>query len=524
MNPSTVVEIGGLTHTFGGSRVLDELALRVDAKLPGELGSSICIVGPNGAGKTTLLNLLTGFLRPLPSARVSVLGHSVHGIGAEEIAVLGVSRSLQGARDVVPELSVRANLFLVPRIRAVPWWWRLTNRRRWTEVMQRAREQVDLCLSEFNCEELRSRLDSPAGELSFGWRRIVSAFRAHLSDAKLIILDEPFAGLDTHKITVVQRLVARWRSQRTVLFVEHIRSSAMRAVIEETASRLVLMDQGRIVLDGAPGDVLPDPSFSRVYTGLVSKATGLRNDWRSASRKEEPDSTLKFSALRASYDGMPVLCGIDASVSPGQHVLIVGPNGAGKSTMLSSVHGIGLEATGEIRLGESNLNRRPAYEVARLGVGFVPQRSRIFDDLSVHRNLSIAASERPSGERKVRIRRALELFPRLRARLKQEAKTLSGGEQTQLALALAMLREPVVLLADEISVGLDAARTSDLMALLGKQVHRGLALMTAEQLYQPALENCTRVFALRNGEVVWQGPPEDFTEKKQAALFAGLEL
>jgi len=467
MADRAVVEVGGLTHTFGGNRVLDKFALRVNPPLADELAPSVCVMGPNGAGKSTLLNLLTGFLRPLPSATAKVLGHSIHGMAPEKIALLGVSRSFQGARDVVPELPVITNLFLIPRLRAVPWWSRLVHHRHWAGLVLEARAQVEHCLCEFGCEELRSKLDLPAGELSFGWKRIVSALRAHISGAKLVMLDEPFAGLDPHKTRMVQDLIRSWRRQsRTLMFVEHIRSSAMRAVIEETASRLVLIDQGRIVLDGTPGEVLSDPSFAQVYTGAASRLKGTPEQDLPKAHKSDRAATLTFSAMSASYDGMPALRSVSTVVSAGQHVLVVGPNGAGKSTLLSSIFRIGVKTTGEIRFGQVSINKTSPYEVARMGIGFVPQRNRIFDDLPVFRNLAIAALGQSARVRQSRIRSTLESFPLLGSRPNQTAGTLSGGEQAQLALALALLREPLVLLADEISVGLDGVRSRDLMMLL----------------------------------------------------------
>ncbi len=522
---SSIIDIAGLTHSFGGNRVLDQFSLQVNTPVADELAPSVCVMGPNGAGKSTLLNLLTGFLRPIPSATASVLGTSIRGLTAEQIALLGVSRSFQGARDVVPQLSVITNLLLIPSLRAKPWWSRLAHHHRWAELVGDARARIEECLHEFGCEELGQKLDRPADELSFGWKRILGALRIHISGAKLVMLDEPFAGLDPQKTKKVQNLILSWRKHsRTLIFVEHIRSSAMRAVIEETASRVVLLNQGRVVLDGTPGETLSNPAFAQVYTGPA--ATSRRGAERIMPNplQEARTATLMLSSVSASYDGAPALRSVNVSVSNGQHLLLVGPNGAGKSTLLATVFRIGLKTKGKISYGQLDIEKTPPCEVARKGIGFVSQKNRVFGDLTVLRNLAIATLGHSATERQKKVRRVSESFPLLDSRLGQIAATLSGGEQAQLALALALARDPKVLLADEISVGLDAGRARALMVLLKDWVGRGLALMTAEQFYRPALENCDHVVALRDGEIAWQGRSEDFTEERQRKLFSGLDL
>src|ERR1017187_6504208 len=168
MDDQTAVEIAGLTHTFGGNRVLDGLDLCVTSPRPEEHTSAVCLIGPNGAGKSTLLNLLTGYLQPDPLAIVKVVGRSVHGMEPEEIARHGVFRSFQGAHDVVPELSILSNLMLIPSLRAVPWWTRLSRPRGWAQIVQHTKDLIEQSLSDLGCGELVEKLDAPAGELSFG--------------------------------------------------------------------------------------------------------------------------------------------------------------------------------------------------------------------------------------------------------------------------------------------------------------------------------------------------------------------
>jgi ABC-type branched-subunit amino acid transport system ATPase component len=425
---------------------------------------------------------------------------------------------------VVPELPVLSNLLMVPRICAVPLWKRVVRARGWADRVEEARDSVARSLADFGCGELLAKLARPGRELSFGWKRVLLAFRAHISDAPLILLDEPFAGLDPAKTAVVQQLMAQWRQQsRTVLFIEHIRSAAMRATIEQAAVRMILLDGGRIALDGSPQEVLASPTFSRAYTGVASSRGAVARDGIVPS-VDGGRPVLEVSGLSASYGGVPALRGVNLAVAAGEHVLVVGPNGAGKSTLMCSILGTGIATTGTVRLRGRDVGGLRPFDIARLGVSAIPQRNRVFPDLPVRRNFSIAVSMLPARERRGRIAEALGVFPGLERLMKQKAGALSGGEQAELAVALALVQGPAVLLADEISVGLDFARAREVVRVLRGRLATGLALVSAEQFYQLSLEICDRVLALREGATVWQGPPQEFGQDRQTKLFSGLPL
>lgn len=523
-NPPSV-SVQNLTHSFGANRVLDGFNLEIPAPEPGQAGSTICLIGPNGAGKSTLLNLLTGILRPAPRTVMTIAERPVSALATRDIALLGVFRSIQGARDVEPDLSLQSNLFLVPSIASVSWLNRITQRLDWQNRRSRLTIRIERTLEELGCAELIPQLKHKASELSHGWRLVVSAVRADISDAKLILLDEPFAGLDPVKAAAVKRLMLKWRSEsKNVLFIEHIRSAAMRELIEEVADRMILLDQGRAVLDATPGDVLRNPLFVRAYTGAAEKtedSTALPK-----GSFPLPDSpALTFDSVTAQYgDAPPALRAFDITVYHGHHLLLVGPNGAGKSTVLKSVMGLGLKLQGQIMMGLTELSGLRPYQIARLGVGFVPQRDRVFSDLTVARNLSISAAQLPRTERKRALEKLKASFLLVQSRATQLAGTLSGGEQAELAWAMALVGNPRVLLIDELSIGLDATRSRQLFSFLQSQTNRGLAIISAEQVYQMATQHCDRVVALREGAVVWQGPPASFDLGIQSRLFSGREV
>ncbi|MCP4677635.1 MAG: ATP-binding cassette domain-containing protein [Deltaproteobacteria bacterium] len=514
--------ISGLTHSFGGPPVLADLDLEITA-LPDQPAPAVCLMGPNGAGKSTLVGILIGAIRPSPGTTIEILGTDSRGLKPARFATLGVAESRQEARDVNPELTVFTNLCLIPRLAQVPWWRRLLFFRHRCTQVRAFRRCVGEELSELGCQELVRRLDEPAGNLSYGWRKILSILRVHYSDCQLALLDEPYAGLDPSKADLVQSLIETWRAAgRAVLFVEHIRTAAMRRYIEDTASRVTVLQGGRIVLDGLPAGVLSSSSFQAVYLGEMGKSelSGHRQPVGT-----EDASALEMENVRARYDRRDVLRIERYRQAEGSFVLLVGPNGSGKSTMLGCLHRIGEQVEGTVRLFTERIDGVAAAAVARRAVAFVPQRDRLYDDLSVARNLEIALGSPPARAEREETRLRLEQhFPALAERRDQVAGSLSSGERAQLAVALALARQPRLLVADEISIGLDGLGAKRLLWILGSLRDQGRTVLLAEQSYQAALRQCDRVVALRDGRLEWQAPPCDFSPEVQGALFAGRPL
>src|SRR5690606_13064849 len=161
---------------------------------------------------------------------------------------------------------------------------------------------------------------------------------------------------------------------------------------------------------------------------------------------------LILDAIDASYGAVQVLRGLTLSVAPGEVLCVMGRNGAGKSTMLRAIMGQVRTTQGRITLDGTRIDGLPAHAVPRQGIGYVPQGRRLFGDLTVAENIEIGLMTRGRG---ARVRdTVLDLFPRLRERMDQVSRTLSGGEQQMLAIARALCLEPKVLLLDEPTEGL----------------------------------------------------------------------
>jgi branched-chain amino acid transport system ATP-binding protein len=208
---------------------------------------------------------------------------------------------------------------------------------------------------------------------------------------------------------------------------------------------------------------------------------------------------LTVSDLYAGYGETPALHGLDLALREGEVLCLLGRNGAGKTTTLKAIMGLVRATSGSIRLGDMELTGLPAHEVPRAGVGYVPQGRRLFAELSVAENIEIGLNARNRGEA-VR-RRVLDLFPVLRERLKQQAGTLSGGEQQMLAMARALCLEPKVLLLDEPTEGLMPSMIARIRDTVSSLRGQGVSSLLVEQRVEAVLPVADRVAFIDNGAV-----------------------
>jgi branched-chain amino acid transport system ATP-binding protein len=222
---------------------------------------------------------------------------------------------------------------------------------------------------------------------------------------------------------------------------------------------------------------------------------------------------LELQQVHACYAASVCLSDVSLTVRPGTVVGLLGRNGMGKTSLIRTVmrvndpqlHG------GEVRYGGHRLNRLPSHEVARLGIGWVPQGRRIFPSLSVLENLTLA-SGLVTGKSRWTLEQVLELFPNLANRLQHGGTQLSGGEQQMLAIARALMMNPSLLLLDEPSEGLAPRIVEELGQTLLRLKESGLSILLAEQHLGMALDVCDEVYILEHGHVVWTGRPDDLEQ------------
>jgi branched-chain amino acid transport system ATP-binding protein len=217
-------------------------------------------------------------------------------------------------------------------------------------------------------------------------------------------------------------------------------------------------------------------------------------------------SLLSLDGVAGGYGQVQVLHGIDMAVDEGHVAVVLGANGAGKTTTLRAISGM-IHVDGDIRFDGRSIVGKGPEAVSRLGIAHVPQGRGTFSELTVDDNMRIGAVNRRDREIEADLTRWYEVFPRLGERRRQEAGSMSGGEQQMLALARAMMSRPRLLLLDEPSLGLAPLVTRELFARLGDlNQSDGLTILVVEQNANLALDIGNWGYVLETGRIAVQGP------------------
>jgi ABC-type branched-subunit amino acid transport system ATPase component len=219
---------------------------------------------------------------------------------------------------------------------------------------------------------------------------------------------------------------------------------------------------------------------------------------------------LRATGVTAGYGGDPVIRNVTLRAEPGEVVSLVGANGSGKSTFLKSLVGVVRITAGTVIIGETDVTRKAPEEVARAGVGYVPQVDDVFAPLTVRENLEMGGYLLPSGQVRARIDEVTTIFPRLGAMLSRAAGKLSGGERKMLAMGRVLMLQPSVFLLDEPTANLAPAIAR---TLLEEHVRRlatsGASVLIVEQRARAVLAISDRTYVLAGGEVRMEGTPAE---------------
>ncbi|MDF3413751.1 ABC transporter ATP-binding protein [Sulfitobacter sp. M57] len=222
---------------------------------------------------------------------------------------------------------------------------------------------------------------------------------------------------------------------------------------------------------------------------------------------------LEVKNIHAAYGDAITLHGVSFDVQPSEILCLLGRNGAGKTTTLKTVMGILPVTSGSVTLEGEEMSSLPPHEIPRRGIGYIPQGRRLFPELTVNQNIEIGLMTRGMG--KDTKEWVLELFPRLRERLKQTAGTLSGGEQQMLATARALCLRPKVLLLDEPTEGLQPSMIALIRDVILKMKNEGFAIVLVEQKVDAVLQVADRVVFIENGRSVDRATAADLKRDPQ---------
>ena len=230
---------------------------------------------------------------------------------------------------------------------------------------------------------------------------------------------------------------------------------------------------------------------------------------------------LEVQDIHTYYGDAYVLQGLSLRLEQGQILGLLGRNGVGKSTLVNSIVGFTPPRRGKIVFKGDDITHSSSFETIRKGMGLVPQGRRVFPTLSVEENLLVA--ERSTERHGWNLERVYNMFPRLRERRDQRAKTLSGGEQQMLAIGRGLMSEPRLLILDEPSLGLSPILVDGMFALVAELNRQGLSILLIEQNAVQSLEAAHRAYIIEHGVVAMSGPARELGANPQLrARYLGL--
>ena len=235
-------------------------------------------------------------------------------------------------------------------------------------------------------------------------------------------------------------------------------------------------------------------------------------------------SILEIQDLESGYGDVQVLWGASLFLEQGQMTSLVGGNGVGKTTLLRTVMGLVKPQAGKVLFEGKDVTRLSAHAKAGMGLVLVPEGRQLFVQMTVEENMEMgAAPARAKPHYQQNLERVYEIFPRLKERRSQKARTLSGGEQQMLAVARGLMADPIVLMIDEMSLGLAPVLVLGLFQSLQKLKAEGLTLLLVEQNVQMALAVSDYGFVLAHGKVDMHGPSRQLASDEQVrAAYLGI--
>jgi len=224
---------------------------------------------------------------------------------------------------------------------------------------------------------------------------------------------------------------------------------------------------------------------------------------------------LEVSNIEAGYGQSQVLFGLSLAISAGEMVTLMGRNGMGKTTTVRAIMGLTPAMAGSIRFGGEEIRALPAYRVAQLGIGLVPEGRQIFPNLTTRENLVATASNRTAAAEPWMLERVCDLFPRLAERFSSMGNLLSGGEQQMLAIGRALMTNPRLLVLDEATEGLAPLIRAEIWQCLSRLKAEGQSILVIDKNVEALTRIADRHYLIERGKVVWSGTSAELAAAPQ---------
>ena len=501
----TMLRVRDVTVRFGGIVALDNVSLDLNR------GEILGLIGPNGAGKTTMFNCISGVIRP-DRGSMYFDTHALTYAPPHVRARLGIARTFQNLQ-LWGSMTVEENL-MTPMDA-------LGRRNTFSDALYlpfsayAERASIERARAILHVLALTPYRRTKAGDLPAGIQRRVEIARALAMRPRLLLLDEPAAGLDAQETARLGELLraVRERFHVSMLLVDHDMSLVMRV-----CDYVYVLDFGKMLAKGQPASIRNDPKVIAAYLGEESKKSAGDFETVAASRRDEPP-LLEVENLAAGYGSLEVIRDVDLMVRPGEVVACIGANGAGKTTTLRAISGMIHPRAGRITFAGKKIAGSSPEGIARLGLIHIPEGRGLFPTISVEDTLRLVSN---TAGVEVDISPAFDLFPRLRERRHQLVGTLSGGEQQMVALARAILSRPRLVMIDEMSQGLAPTVVRQLFEIIRVFREQGIAVLLVEQFVESALDVADRAYVFEHGTIGLSGSAAELRSDRK--LVAGSYL
>jgi branched-chain amino acid transport system ATP-binding protein len=483
MRGAARLQVSNLGKRFGGLVAVKNMSFDLRA------GEILGLIGPNGSGKSTVISLIMGIARP-NSGTIKLDGVDIGGWPAHRVARAGISIVFQHSRPLQRQ-TVLENIKLATLPDSLL---RLATEPAAAERARSIAERVGL----------GGVLHRRPWTLPFADLRRMELAKAVARDPKVVLIDEPFAGLTATEITLLSDLIRSLRDEgRAVLLVDHSVKS-----VAALADRVIAMYLGERVAEGTAEEVMRNETVRRVYLGGKIEAGSRRR-----APSSPADTLLELDAVEVFYGKAQALDRVDLRMRRYEFVSIVGLNGAGKTTLFNAISGL-VPYRGAIRFAGRDLRRLSAAAIARGGIVHCPETRELFGHMSVRENLDLGGGHLSKSERRRQLAWVFDLFPILEQRQSQTTRTLSGGEQQMLALGRALMMQPQLLMLDEPTLGLAPVILGQISEAIERlRQKQALTLLLAEQNITFALPHSDRIYLLDHGRITWQGEPARFADE-----------
>jgi ABC-type branched-subunit amino acid transport system ATPase component len=338
--------------------------------------------------------------------------------------------------------------------------------------------------------------NAEASSLSYGGQRVLDMGLALATQPRILLLDEPLAGLAVAERERIAKLIKTISAEIPILLVEHDIDRVFRI-----ADHVTVMNDGAVLVDGSVDDARNNDQVRAIYIGSGTTAVAMQPRTEVA----RSDQLLGVDRINTYYGKSHILNDVSFDVRKHEIVALLGRNGAGKSTLLKSLIGIARPEAGSIRLLDQETVGLSSATIARRGIGYVPQGRGLFAGMTVADNLVLGRLKRTTGNGiHWSDERIVAVFPRLAERWNTPADYLSGGEQQMVAVARALAGNVQVLLLDEPFEGLSPAVTQELFEVFDR-LRQEIAMVIVDHHLDLALALSDRTVVLERGSVTWNG-------------------